>query len=55
MVKPLRFEDVWHPKLGAPYGNRNAVKPSLHTPMAQLETRLRAIKARLRRILREIP
>jgi hypothetical protein len=29
--KQLRPEDVWHPKSGPPFKNRNAVKTGLHT------------------------
>ena len=31
MIKLLCSEDVWHPKRGAPLGNRNAVKTGRHT------------------------
>ena len=31
-IKILRPEDVWHPKLGAPRGNRNAWKTGAHRP-----------------------
>ena len=31
MIKILRPEDVWQPKLGAPRGNRNAVKTGRYT------------------------
>lgn len=30
MIKPLRPEDVWQPKKGAPFGNRNAFKTGAH-------------------------
>ncbi len=29
-IKMLRPEDVWQPKLGAPFGNRNAWKTGAH-------------------------
>lgn len=31
MIKPLRPEDMWQPKLGAPVGNRNAWKTGAHS------------------------
>jgi hypothetical protein len=31
MIKMLRPEEVWQPKLGAPRGNRNALKTGQHT------------------------
>jgi hypothetical protein len=30
MIKMLRSEDIWQPKLGAPRGNRNAWKTGAH-------------------------
>ena len=29
--KPLRPDQVWHPKAGPPCGTRNALKTGLHT------------------------
>jgi hypothetical protein len=29
--KPLRQDEVWHPKNGAPFGSHNALKTGLHT------------------------
>jgi hypothetical protein len=40
--KLLRPEDVWQPVLGAPKGNRNALKSGRHTAAA------RALRARVR-------
>lgn len=31
MIKPLHPDQVWQPKLGAPTGNRNALKSGKHT------------------------
>jgi hypothetical protein len=31
MIKMLRPDQVWQPKLGAPRGNRNALKTGQHT------------------------
>jgi hypothetical protein len=31
MIQRLRPEEVWHPKRGAPYGNRNAYRTGRHT------------------------
>ena len=31
MIKMLRPEEAWHPKLGAPQGNRNALKSGRYT------------------------
>jgi hypothetical protein len=33
--KLLRPEDVWQPKMGAPRGNRNALKIGAHTKEAR--------------------
>jgi hypothetical protein len=40
-IKMLRREDVWHPRVGAPRGNRNALKNGHYTREARaLRTRL---------------
>ncbi len=30
-IKMLRPEDLWHPHIGAPRGNRNSLKTGAHT------------------------
>jgi len=30
-IKRLRPEDVWHPRIGAPLGNRNRLKTGRHS------------------------
>ena len=54
MIKMLRPEDIWQPKLGAPNGNRNARKHghrdaeamALRHRLAQLRRRAKALLAR---------
>jgi hypothetical protein len=41
MIKMLRPEDVWQPKVGAPRGNRNARKRGLH------DARMRGLRKRI--------
>jgi hypothetical protein len=53
MIKMLRPEDVWQPKLGAPRGNRNRFKIGLYTNEAkalrkQIATWKRTTRALLR-------
>lgn len=47
-IKPLRPEDVWQPRLGAPRGNRNAAKP-----LSTLEARVRDFKRRAKAAIRQ--
>lgn len=43
MFKILRPDEVWQPKLGAPFANRNALKTGLHTAeIKDLRRRIRA-------------
>jgi hypothetical protein len=54
MIKMLRPDDIWQPKLGAPNGNRNARKHgrrdteamALRHRIAQLRRRAKALLAR---------
>ncbi len=34
-IKMLRPKDLWHPHIGAPCGNRNALKTGAHTKEAR--------------------
>ncbi len=58
MIKALRPDDVWQPKLGAPLGNRNARKHGRRDAQARLLRRRiaafrRSAKALLARIENE--
>ena len=49
MIKLLRSDEVWHPKRGAPFGNRNAVKSGWRAAAARdLRRRIRAWQKRTR-------
>ena len=51
--KRLRPEDVWHPKCGAPRGNRNALKHGRRTgTMKALNKRAAAVKRGTRAALK---
>jgi len=49
IIKLLRPRDVWHPKVGAPFGNRNRARPNSITA---LRRRIRGLRKRLK-LLRE--
>ncbi len=49
-IKLLRPDQVWHPKIGAPHGNRNALKP-----FNALRRRVRELHRRMRQALRAVP
>jgi hypothetical protein len=57
MIKILRPDDVWQPKLGAPVGNRNARRAGprdaqareLHRRIAALKRNAKALMSRVRR------
>ena len=52
MIKLLGPEDVWHPKRGAPRGNRNALKTGLHTAaLRDLRQRIAAWRRQVRAVL----
>ena len=52
MIKLLRPDEVWHPKRGAPRGNRNAVKTGRHTAeIRALKRRIAAWRRRVRAVL----
>jgi hypothetical protein len=44
-IKLLRPDQVWQPKIGAPYGNQNALKPynAVRRKVRELQRRCRAI------------
>ena len=44
----LRREDVWHPRMGAPPGNRNRLKNGRYTKDAK------ALRARIRDLRRRV-
>ena len=53
MIKILRPEDVWQPKLGAPRGNRNRFKTGLYTNEAKaLRKQIAQWKRETRALLR---
>jgi len=49
-IKLLRPDQVWQPKIGAPYGNQNALKP-----FNAVLRKVRALQRRCREILKTIP
>lgn len=52
IFKLLGPDEVWHPKVGPPFGTRNAWKTGLHTAeMRDLRRRLRAFCARAKIML----
>ena len=55
MIKMLRTEDVWQPRLGAPRGNRNRFKTGLYTNEAKaLRKQIAAWKLSTRMLLKQI-
>ncbi|HEY8947446.1 MAG TPA: hypothetical protein VIM56_01035 [Rhizomicrobium sp.] len=55
MIKMLRPEDVWQPKLGAPRGNRNRFKTGLYTNEAKaLRKQIAAWKRETRTLLQRV-
>jgi len=52
MIKALRPDEVWHPKRGAPRGNRNAVKTGRYTAGARvLKRRIAEWRRKVRAVL----
>ena len=49
-IKLLRPDQVWHPKIGAPYGNKNALKPA-----NAIRHRIADFKRRVRAALKAMP
>jgi hypothetical protein len=49
-IKLLRPEDVWHPPIGAPRGNRYAAKR-----LSTIKARIRAFHRRWRALARTLP
>lgn len=49
-VKLLRPDQVWQPRIGAPYGNRNAL-----TRLGAIRRQIRDLKRRARAALKAIP
>src|ERR1700760_491092 len=48
-IKMLRPEQLWQPRIGAPLGNRNALKHGYHTRRAKrIRVRVRDLKCRAR-------
>ncbi len=55
MIKMLRPEDVWQPRLGAPRGNRNAHKHGRSdAAMRALRARIAAFRRSARAALKEV-
>ena len=60
ILKALRPEEVWQPRVGAPLGNRNALKTGAHTSearalrknVAYIRRRMKALTARAEEELR---
>jgi hypothetical protein len=56
MIKMLRPEDVWQPKLGAPFGNRNAWKHGRENRYTRgLRRRIADWKKRVRATVTNVP
>src|SRR4029077_19011473 len=61
-IKMLRLEDVWHPRIGAPRGNRNALKHGRYTNarkaqkkrLALVRAGVRALQRRARKTIFEV-
>jgi|GEM_PF-6300419 len=51
-IKRLRLDEVWHPRIGAPRGNRNAAKHDGHEILRRVRAMVRDYRARAR-ILRQ--
>ncbi len=52
MIKPLCPDAAWHPKRGAPLGNRNALKSGRHTnEMKDLAKRIADWRRRVRAVM----
>ncbi len=52
MIKMLRSDDVWQPKLGAPRGNRNARRTGPHDRDARLlRKRIAAFRRRAKALM----
>jgi len=50
--KLLRSDEVWHPKVGPPFGARNALKTGLHTaPVRAWRARVRDWRKRVKAAL----
>jgi hypothetical protein len=47
-INRLRPDEVWHPRTGAPRGNRNAVKSDGRENLRRLKAAVRAFRARAR-------
>jgi len=55
-IKILRPEDLWQPKLGAPFGNRNALKHGREDRNARdLRRRIADWKKRVRAAVTDVP
>ena len=53
--KILSPDEVWHPKIGPPFGSRNALKTGLHTrEVRDLRRRIRAFHARVNALLKDV-
>lgn len=56
MIKRLGPDQVWQPKLGAPRGNRNALKTGAHdAPMRGWRKRIASWRRRVRAALAAAP
>jgi len=53
MIKLLRPDQVWQPRLGPPPGNRNAAKAII--PLSTHLARIRALKRRAKAIMALVP
>ena len=49
-IKLLRPDQVWQPRIGAPLGNQNALKP-----LNAIRRKVRDLKRRVRTVLKAIP
>ena len=49
-IKLLRPDQVWHPRIGAPLGNQNALKP-----INAIRRRIRDLKRRVRAAIKAVP
>ena len=54
-IKGLRFDEVWQPKIGGRWGNRNAYKTGLNTAeMRNLRRRIAAWRRDVRAVLAKV-
>jgi len=54
-IKLLRSDEVWQPKLGAPYRNRRAWKRGMHSmEMRKFRSRLHALRVKVDAVLRRL-